>query len=164
MTPTAKPVPEGMHTVTPHLVIRGAAQAIEFYKQAFGAEELMCMTGPDGKSVTHAELRIGDSIIFLADEFPGMGCRAPESLGGTTTTLNLYVEDVDSAFELAVKAGAKVTMPVADMFWGDRYGMLTDPFGHAWAMATHKEDLTTQEIEERAKAFYASMERRATSA
>ena len=164
MTPTARAIPEGMHTVTPHLVIRGAAQAIEFYKQAFGAEELMRMTAPDGKSVIHAELRIGDSIIFLADESPGMGCRAPESLGGTTTTLNLYVDAVDAAFERAVKAGSKVTMPVADMFWGDRYGMLTDPFGHSWAMATHKEDLTTQEMEERAKAFYASMERRATSA
>ena len=156
--PAKKPVPEGFHTVTPHLVFRDTAKAIDFYKRAFGAQELNRMEGPGGK-IGHAELKIGDSIIFLADEFPQGNCKAPQTVGGTTCSLNLYVEDVDSSFQKAVDAGAKTTMPVADMFWGDRYGVLTDPFGHAWGLATHKEDLSPQEIEERAQAFWASMER-----
>ncbi len=157
MTKHAKSIPEGYHTLTPYLVVRGASQAIEFYKRAFGAEELMRMPGPDGKSIMHADLRIGDSRIFLSDEFPDMGCRSPQSLGGTASSLHLYVEDVDAAFKRAVEAGAQVRMPVADMFWGDRYGKLLDPFGHEWGMATHKEDLTPEEIRERANAFFAQM-------
>ena len=158
MTKATKPIPEGYHTITPHLVIKGADKAIDFYKRALGAEELFRMNSPDGR-VSHAELKIGDSIVFLADEFPEMGgtCRSPQSLGGTAITLNLYVPDVDTRFRRALDAGGKELMPLGDMFWGDRYGMFTDPFGHTWAMATHKEDLSPQEIEERAKQFYAQM-------
>jgi uncharacterized glyoxalase superfamily protein PhnB len=117
----------------------------------------MRMPGPDGKSIMHAEIKIGDSRIFLSEEFPEMGCRSPESLGGTASSLHLYVEDVDAAFKRAVSAGAQVKMPVADMFWGDRFGKLIDPFGHEWGMATHKEDPTPEEICERANAFFAQM-------
>lgn len=152
-----KPIPEGFHSVTPHLVFRDTAKAIDFYKRALGAQELNRMEGPDGK-IGHAELKIGDSVIFLADEFPQADCKAPQTLGGTTCSLFLYVEDVDTSFQKAVAAGAKTSMPVADMFWGDRYGVLTDPFGHSWGLATHKEDLTPQEMEERAKAFWATMQ------
>jgi PhnB protein len=147
-----KPIPNGFHTLTPHLVVKGASQAIEFYKKAFGAEELGRMAGPDGKSVMHADLKIGDSHVFLVDEFPEMDCRGPESIGGTPVTIHVYVEDVDAAFGKAVAAGAQVRMPLADMFWGDRYGVLTDPFGHSWSMASHKEDLTPEEIAKRAPA------------
>ncbi|MBV9610306.1 MAG: VOC family protein [Acidobacteria bacterium] len=159
MSKAARPIPEGHHTVTPHLVLRNAAKAIEFYKKALGAQELGRMTSPDGK-IGHAELKIGDSIIFLADEFdmgPG-SAKAPESVGACTATLNLYVPDVDATYQQAVAAGGKATMPVTDMFWGDRYGTFTDPFGHMWGVATHKEDLTKEEVEERAKAFWASMQ------
>jgi PhnB protein len=147
-----KPIPNGFHTLTPHLVVKGASQAIEFYKKAFGAEELGRMAGPDGKSLMHADLKIGDSHVFLVDEFPEMDCRGPESIGGTPVTIHVYVEDVDAAFGKAVAAGAQVRMPLADMFWGDRYGVLTDPFGHSWSMASHKEDLTPEEIAKRAPA------------
>jgi PhnB protein len=157
MSERVKSIPEGCHTVTPYLMVRGADRAIDFYKRAFGAEELMRMPGPDGKSIMHAELRIGDSPIFLADEFPDMGSGSPQSVGGTAISLHLYVEDVDAAFKQAVSAGATVQMPVADMFWGDRYGKLIDPFGHQWGMATHKEDLTPQEIGKRAETFFAQM-------
>ncbi len=150
------PIPEGFHTVTPSLTIKNAAAAIDFYKKAFGAEEIMRMNSPDGK-VAHAELKIGDSIIFLGDECDMGFARSPQTLGGTTGGLCLYVPDVDKAYERAIKAGAQARMPVADMFWGDRYGNLSDPFGHVWALATHKEDLSEEEIEERAKAFYAKM-------
>jgi PhnB protein len=163
MTASSNPVPKGFHTVTPSLIVRGAAEAIEFYKKALGAEELMRMTGPDGK-IGHAELKIGDSVIFISDEFPNMGvARSPQSLGGCTGTLNLYVPDVDATFKQAVSAGGKTTMPVADMFWGDRYGTFSDPFGHHWGLGTHKEDLTAEEIDERAKAFYASMAQKKTA-
>ena len=158
MKKSVKPVPEGFHTVTPHLVIRGAADAIEFYKKALGAQELSRMTGPGGV-IGHAELKIGDSVIFLADEFPGPGCaKSPQTVGACTSTLNLYVPDVDATFKQAISAGAKETMPVTDMFWGDRYGTLTDPFGHTWGVATHKEDLSKEELEQRAEAFWASMQ------
>jgi PhnB protein len=157
MSKAVRPIPEGFHTVTPHLVIKGAAGAIEFYKRAFGAEVLGRMDGPGG-TVGHAELKIGDSIIFLADEFPQGSCKSPQTLGGTTATLNLYVPDVDAAFKQAVSAGGREIMAVADMFWGDRYGQLQDPFGHTWGIATHKEDLTHQEVEERAQAFWAQMQ------
>jgi len=154
---SVNPIPKGFHSVTPSLVVQNAAKAIEFYKKALGAEELMRMPTPDGK-IGHAELKIGDSIIFISDEFPNMGVtKSPQTLGGCTGTLNLYVEDVDAAFQRAVNAGGKAAMPVADMFWGDRYGLLTDPFGHAWGIATHKADLNPQEIDKRAKEFYASM-------
>jgi len=156
MAHTAKPVPEGHHTVTPHLVVRGAAQAIEFYKKAFGAQELMRMEGPGGL-IGHAEIKIGDSIIFLADEFPQAPCKSPQSLGSTTCTLNIYLDNVDKTYDTAVKAGGKVAMPLADMFWGDRYGQVTDPFGHVWGLATHIEDVSPQEMEKRAQAFWASM-------
>jgi PhnB protein len=164
MSKAAKPVPEGFHTVTPHLVIRGAADAIEFYKKALGAQEVSRMAGPDGR-VMHAELKIGDSIIFLADEMPNPGsAKSPQTLGGSTATLHLYVPDVDATFNKAIAAGGKETMAVADMFWGDRFGTFTDPFGHSWGIATRKEDLTKQESEERARAFFASMQAQRKSA
>ena len=156
MTASNRPVPPGFHTITPSLIVRNAPAAIDFYKKALGAEELMRMATPDGK-IGHCELKIGDSIIFVTDENPGMGCSSPETLGGTASNLFLYVEDVDKSFQRAVDAGGKVTMPVADMFWGDRFGTFVDPSGHSWGLSTHKEDLTPQEIEERAKAFYAQM-------
>jgi len=143
------PVPSGFHTVTPHLVIRGAAKAIEFYKKAFGATELMVMPGPDGKGVMHAELKIGDSIIFLADEWPNGPQASPEKYGGTTTSMHLYVPNADAAFEKAVAAGAKVEMPLMNMFWGDRFGKVIDPFGHEWAIATHVEDVPPAEMGKR---------------
>jgi PhnB protein len=148
---TAKCVPEGFHTVTPYMTVRNAARAIEFYKQAFGAvEKGGVMKSPDGK-VAHAELQIGDSILMLGDEFPQMGALSPQSTGGAGMGLHIYVEDVDSAFDRAVKAGATVEMPVADMFWGDRYGKLADPFGHKWSIGTHKHDVTMEEMEEAMK-------------
>jgi uncharacterized glyoxalase superfamily protein PhnB len=138
-------IPKGYHTITPYMTVRDAARAIEFYKQAFGAKEKSVMKGPDGK-VMHAELVIGDSIIMLADEFPEFGSLSPQSTGGSGTGLHIYIEDVDSAFDRAVKAGATVEMPVADMFWGDRYGKLRDPFGHKWSIGTHKADLSMEEM------------------
>ena len=153
---TSQAIPHEFHTVTPSLVVRGAEQAIEFYKKALGAEERKRMAGPDGK-IMHAELKIGDSIVFLTDENPEMGCKSPQGLGGATGSLYLYVQDVDKSFQRAVDAGGKATMPVADMFWGDRFGSFTDPFGHSWGLSTHVEDLTEPEIEERAKDFFAQM-------
>ena len=151
MSNRVKPIPAGMHTLTPHLVVKGAGKAIGFYKQAFGAQEVARLATPDGKSILHADLKIGDSHVFLVDEFPEMGARGPESIGGTPVTIHVYVEDVDAAFGKAVAAGAKVKMPLADMFWGDRYGILTDPFGHDWSLASHNEDLTPEEIRKRAQ-------------
>src|SRR5438876_12397741 len=148
----AKAIPEGHHSVTPHLTVRGAARAIDFYRRAFGAEEVMRMPSRDGTKLMHAHLRIGDSAILLNDEFPEMGGRSPEALGGTPTTIHLYVPDADQVFARAVAAGAQVRMPLQDMFWGDRYGQIVDPFGHVWAIATHKEDLTPEEIARRAAA------------
>ena len=153
----SKAIPEGYHSVTPYLAVKDAAQAIEFYKRAFGAEEVERMAGPGGKGIMHAEIRIGDSRVMLSDEFPGAGCTSPQSLGGTTCQLFIYVPDVDSAYQQAVSAGATSTMPVSDMFWGDRYGKLTDPFGHQWGLATHKEDVSPQEMKKRAEAFFAQM-------
>lgn len=144
-------VPTGYHTVTPYLIVKDAAPAIEFYKQAFGAKELMRMPGPDGR-ISHAELQIGDSRLMLASEFPQMGARSAESIGGTPVTLFLYVEDVDALAAQATAAGATVLMPVQDMFWGDRYGKLADPFGHRWDIATHKENVAPEELPKRAAA------------
>lgn len=154
MTHQVKPVPEGFHTVTPHLVIKGAAEAIEFYKKAFGAEELRRLPGPDGKLI-HAAVKIGDSVVFLVDERPEWGSRGPRSVGGTPVGLHLYVEDVDAVFNQAVATGATVKMPLDDMFWGDRYGIVTDPFGHDWSLASHKEDLTPDQIAKGAEAMFA---------
>lgn len=150
-TQNAKPIPEGVHTVTPHLVCAGAAEAIEFYKKAFNAIEIHRIPGPGGK-LMHGAIRIGDSMVMLADEFPEWGSKGPKTLGGTAVTIHLYVEDVDAVFAQAVSAGATPAMPVADMFWGDRYGMLIDPFGHSWSVATHVKDLTTEEMIEASKA------------
>jgi len=155
----AKYMPDGYHTVTPYLTVRGAAQAMEFYKRALGAQEIERMTSPDGKYLMHGELRIGDSVIMLSDEIPGRStCRAPQSLGGTTCLLFLYVPDVDKAFRQAVDAGCKATRPPADMFWGDRYGQVEDPFGNQWGLATHTEDLAPDEIARRARAAFAQTE------
>lgn len=152
----AKPVPEGLHTLTPTLAVDGAAEAIDFYKEAFGAKERMRIPGPEGK-IGHAELEIGDSVLMLADVFPQFRLMPPRQLGATTMGLFLYVEDVDAVVQQAVGAGAEITMPVQDMFWGDRFGQVTDPFGHVWQVATHKEDVPPAEMEERAKQAMASM-------
>jgi PhnB protein len=156
MTTSAQPLPKGFHTVTPSIYVRNAAQAIDFYKKALGAEERMRFAGPDGK-ITHAELQIGDSIIFLSEENPAWGCKSPQTLGGVTGGLYLYVEDVDKAFDRAVNAGGKAQMPVSDMFWGDRMGNFTDPYGQTWTLATHTKDMSEREMEEGAKKFYAQM-------
>ena len=145
--PQVKPIPDGMHTVTPHLVCAGAADAIEFYKKAFNAAELSRLPGPQGK-LMHAMIRIGDSAVMLIDEFPEMGAFGPKSLKGSPVTLHLYVEHVDAAFERAVAAGAKIKMPLADMFWGDRYGVLEDPLGHYWSLATHVRDVSPEEMQQ----------------
>jgi len=156
MAGSTKPIPPGFHTVTPSLVVRNAAEAIDFYKKALGAEEIMRMPDPSGR-ISHAELKIGDSIIFLSDEFPNMPTTSPQTLGGCTGGFYLYVPDVDKSFQRAVDAGGKATMPVSDMFWGDRFGQFTDPFGHTWSISTHTKDLSPQEMEEGAKKFYAQM-------
>ena len=151
MTSTVKPIPEGYHTVTPYLIIKDAAKAIDFYKKAFGATELFRFPQPDGR-IGHAELKIGDSPIMLADEFPEMGYRSPQSLGGSPVSILLYVDDVDTLFSKAVAAGGKLQRPVEDKFYGDRSGSLEDPFGHVWHIATHKEDVTPEEMHKRAAA------------
>ena len=156
MAHKVKPVPEGYHTVTPYLTVNDGAGAIEFYKRAFGAKERSRMAAPTGK-VAHAELKIGDSMIMLSDEMPGAGCRSPQSLGGSSVNIFLYVNDVDAIFDQAVQSGAKADMPVADMFWGDRYGKLTDPYGHSWSLATHKEDLAPEEMQKRGQAAMTKM-------
>jgi uncharacterized glyoxalase superfamily protein PhnB len=152
-----KAIPEGHHTLTAHIIVSGGAEAIEFYKKAFGAEEIGRMNGPDGKSVMHAEMKIGDSRLMLADEFPAMGSRSPKSIGGSPVTIHLYVQDVDAVYNRAVAAGATATMPVMDMFWGDRYGKLRDPFGHDWSIATHKKDVSTDEIIKAGQAMFKEM-------
>jgi len=152
----AKPIPAGYHTITPYLTLDEATDAIEFYKDAFGAEELMRMEAPGGK-IGHAELKIGDSILMISDAFPQTTTKPPSELGGTTAGVFLYVEDVDSVVSRAVKAGAQVTQEVEDMFWGDRFGSVKDPFGHVWSIATHVKDLTPEEIAEGAKQAMGAM-------
>jgi PhnB protein len=142
-----KPIPDGMHTLTPHLVCAGAANAIDFYKKAFNAVEQARLPGPDGK-LMHAAVRIGDSTLMLVDENPRYGMLGPKTLKDSPVTIHLYVNDVDATVAQAVSAGAKITTPVADMFWGDRYGQLEDPFGHRWSVATHKRDLSPEEMRE----------------
>ncbi|KIP19483.1 glyoxalase [Burkholderia ubonensis] len=145
MSTSVKPIPEGMRTLTPHLICAGAADAIEFYRQAFNAVERVRLPAPNGK-LMHACLTIGDSSLMLVDEMPEHGALGPKALKGTPVCLHLFVPDVDAAIAQAVAAGAKVTMPAADMFWGDRYGQVEDPFGHRWSLATHQRDLTPEQI------------------
>jgi len=145
-----KPIPDGMHSVTPHLVCSGAAEAIDFYKKAFNASEVGRIDGPQGK-LLHGAVRIGDSMVMLADEFPDWGSLGPKSLKGSPVTIHLYVEDVDAFAARAVAAGAKITMPVQEMFWGDRYGKLEDPFGHQWSVSTHVRDVSPEEMRQAAQ-------------
>ena len=152
----AKPIPEGYHTLTPYLSVDNAAEAIDFYKRAFGAEEHFRMHGPND-TIAHAELKIGDSVVMLSDPFPQSSVRPPKEIGGTSSSLFMYVEDVDTVFRKAVDAGGTSTMEPADQFWGDRFGTVTDPFGHVWSISTHIEDLTPEEIAERSKEAMAAM-------
>jgi PhnB protein len=156
MAGQVKGVPEGQHTVCAHLIVNNGSQAVEFYQNAFGAQVLGVHKTPDGK-VMHAGLRIGDSMIMLADEFPGAPCASPKTLGGSCVVLNLYSESVDQLWDQAVKAGATVTMPLGNQFWGDRYGQVQDPFGHRWALGQHIEDVAPPEMERRAREAFAQM-------
>jgi PhnB protein len=153
---SAKPIPEGYNTLSIHLAVDDAAKAIDYYKQAFGATERFRMDAPGGK-IGHAELEIGNSVVMLSDPFPQSSVRPPSEVGGTTESVFMYVEDVDSVVKRAVDAGATVTMEVADQFWGDRFGTITDPFGHVWSIATHVEDVSPQDMAERAKEAMAAM-------
>ena len=144
-----KPIPEGFNTITPHLIISNAGAAIDFYKKAFGAEEIMRMPGPDGKSVMHAEMNIGNSRFMLCDEFKEYGNVSPTTLKGPPVSIHLYVENADSSFQRAVNAGATPIMPLTNMFWGDRFGKVKDPYGHEWSIAQHVEDVTPQQCAER---------------
>jgi len=151
-----KPIPDGYHSVTPYLVVKDAAKALEFYKKALAAKELMRMPGPGGK-VMHAEIRIGNSVVMMADEFPQMGASSPQTLGGSPVGLMVYVEDADAVFNQAVAAGAKVERPIQDQFYGDRSGTLVDPFGHKWTIGTHKEDVPPEEMQRRLEEFKKQM-------
>jgi PhnB protein len=157
-----QPVPEGYHTITPYLAVDDASAAIDFYKRAFGAEERARMSGPGG-SVMHAELAIGDSIVMLADPFPQASTTPPKELGGTTVSIFAYVEDIDAVYKQAIDAGASSLMEPDDMFWGDRFGSVSDPFGHSWTIATHVEDVSPEEMEKRSEAFTAQMAEMASS-
>ncbi len=152
-----KPIPEGYQTVTPMLMFKDAGKAIEFYRRAFGAEERFVMPGPDGKGVMHAELRTGSSIIMMGEEHPQEPCKSAETLGGSPVSFYIYLDNVDEAFRTALAAGAESRMAVEDMFWGDRAGTVQDPFGYSWTLATHTKDLTPQEIQQGAEAFFARM-------
>jgi PhnB protein len=151
-----KPVPEGYHTLAPYLAVDNAAEAIDYYKEAFGAKERVRMEAPGGR-IGHAELEIGDSVVMLSDPFPQASTKSPKELGGSSVSVFMYVEDVDAVVKQAVDAGATVLMEVADQFWGDRFGTVQDPFGHTWSVATHVEDVPPEEIAERAKAAMADM-------
>jgi PhnB protein len=157
MAKSTQAIPKGYHSVTPSIVVAGAAKAIDFYKKALGAEEVMRFPGPDG-SVMHAEIRIGDSTIMLGDEMPEQGGRSPKSYGGTPVSFFVYKENVDAAWKRAVDAGAKEIMPLDNQFWGDRTGCLEDPFGHRWWLAQHVEDLTQEELQKRGEAFFSQMQ------
>jgi PhnB protein len=151
-----KPIPEGYNTLSTHLAVDDASKAIDYYKQAFGAKERFRMDAPEGK-IGHAELEIGDSLVMLSDPFPQSNVRPPSEVGGTTASVFMYVDDVDGVVKQAVDAGATVTMEVADQFWGDRFGTITDPFGHVWSIATHVEDVSPEDMAERAKEAMAAM-------
>jgi PhnB protein len=151
-----KPIPDGYHALQPYLAVDDAAKAIDWYKQAFGATERFRMDGPGG-TVGHAELQVGDSVLMLSDPFPQASTKPPKELGGTTGSVMLYVEDVDATVKRAVDAGATVTMEVADQFWGDRFGSITDPFGHSWSISTHVEDVSPEEMEKRSAEFMSAM-------
>jgi PhnB protein len=157
MAKKAQAIPKGYHTVTPSIVVAGAAKAIDFYKKALGAEEIMRFPGPDGK-IMHAEIRIGDSVIMLGDEAPEHGSRGPRTIGGTPVSFFIYGENVDAAWKRAVDAGAKPIMPLENQFWGDRTGCLEDPFGHHWWLAQHLEDLTPEELQKGAETFFSQMQ------
>jgi uncharacterized glyoxalase superfamily protein PhnB len=150
---SVKPIPDGYNTVTPTITVHEAAKAIEFYKKAFDAQEIFRFSSPDGKTIMHAEIKIGNSIVMLNDEFPQMNCCSPQSIGGTGSSIFLYVDDADATFNKAVSAGAKSLMPLMDAFWGDRFGSIEDPFGHVWSIATHKKDMTPDEIKMAQEAF-----------
>jgi uncharacterized glyoxalase superfamily protein PhnB len=152
-----KAVPEGFNSVSSSLIVPNCVEALEFYKKALGAEILFRMPGPDGKSTMHAEMRLGNSTVMLSDENPQWGAKSPKTLGGSPVTLHLYVDDADSVYQRAVAAGCTVAMPIMDAFWGDRYGKVKDPFGHEWGIGTHKEDLSPEEMDKRAKAAFAAM-------
>jgi len=152
-----KAVPDGFNTVSVYLVVKNAVEALEFYQKAFGAEAGAHMTGPDGKSTMHAEMRIGNSTVMLTDENPQWQMKSPETLGGSPASLHVYVDDVDKMFGRAVEAGCTVLAPIMDAFWGDRYGKLADPYGHQWGIATHKEDVSPEDMGKRAAEFFASM-------
>lgn len=152
-----KPIPDGYHTVTPTLIVKGASDAIEFYKKAFGAHEVTRFLGPDGKSIMHAEIKIGDSSVMLNDEYPQMKCLSPQSVGGTSSGIFLYVQNADDVFNKAVSAGATPQMPMMDAFWGDRFGSIVDPFGHVWSIATRKKDITPDELKKAGDEFMKQM-------
>jgi PhnB protein len=152
MSPSVKPIPDGYPQVSPYLIVDGAAQAIDFYKQVLGATERMRMAGPDGK-VGHAEVQIGEAVVMLADEHPDMGYLGPKTIGGTPVTIGVYVEDVDKTFDTALKAGATSVRPVENQFYGDRSGQFVDPFGHRWSVSTHVEDVPPDEMAKRAAAM-----------
>lgn len=153
MNDSVKPVPDGYHTVTPYLLLRGAAAAMEFYRKAFGAEEVLRLQGPDGM-IGHAEIRIGNSHVMMADEVPEMDYLGPQSRGGTTVSLLVYTEDVDALFDQAIAAGATELKPLCDQFYGDRSGTVTDPWGHIWTLSTHIEDLTQEEVDRRFRELF----------
>ena len=153
-----KPIPDRFNSLSPYLIVPNSVEAIEFYSKAFGAELVSRMPGPDGNSTMHAEMAIGDSMLMLTDENPQWNMKSPVTLGGCTATMHLYVKDADALFNQAVAAGCEVLAPIDDMFWGDRFGKVADPYGHHWGIATHKEDLSPEEMGKRASAFFASME------
>ncbi|MBK8267655.1 MAG: VOC family protein [Planctomycetes bacterium] len=155
MSTKVKAIPDGYHSVTPHLVVKDGRAALEFYKKAFGAEEIMVIPGPDGNSLMHGEVKIGDSMVMLAGEWPGAATQSPATLNGTTTAIMIYTQNTDALFDRAVKAGATAVMPPMDMFWGDRYSQVKDPFGHVWSIGTHIEDVAPEECAKRMKAAFA---------
>ena len=154
-----KPIPDGFHNVTPSIIVNNAAEAIEFYKKAFDAKEIYRFPTPDGK-ILHAMIQIGDSFVMLSDEFSSMGLRSPSTIGGTPVSLHLYVEDADGIFKKAVSAGAIITMPLMDMFWGDRFGTVMDPYGHSWAIATHKIDMTPEGLHKAGEEYFAKLSKK----
>jgi len=149
-------IPKDYHSITPVLIVKNGDEAIEFYKKGFGVEERSRMKGPDGR-IAHAELKLGDSVFMLSDEYPEMECHSPKTIGGSPVSMYVYVEDVDSVFNKAISAGAKALDPVKDQFWGDRHGRLEDPFGHLWSIATHKKDLSEEEMKKAAEAAFSQM-------